>query len=678
MCVPKPTGSVWRGSTALAAICWCALLAPVIGCGDSAGADADSSVPKVDGSVPPSELSVPRPDSGPPVDPSPPPFSLAFLPDTQYYTHYYPAILQTQTEWIRDHAKQESIAFLLQGGDLTDTNDPKEWAQASASIGILDGVLPYALAVGNHDTGLGGSTGTRDTSLFEATFPVDRYQKLPTFGGVFEPASMVNCYHYFEAGGIKWLVLVLEFGPRESVLAWASTIVGSHPDRRVIVLTHTYLYYDESLHGSKPTHLWSPHSYPFYHKVGDASDGVEIWNQLIRPHPNISFVLNGHILGDGAGRLVSVGEKGNHVYQVLSNFQFLPGGGNGWLRLMRFSPGARSVSFETYSPLLSRYDFSSQQQFSYDDLELFSTVDRTPPALKAVQAVDSTSQLVVDFTETVDPATAQATSSYAIDLGVKVTGALLQPNGKTVVLTTTPMARNVAYHLSVRNVADRATTPNLIDAGRATREFTVRSVLLQEDFSKGGLDGWTVVDDAILQPQLLAEWSLSAPSDWQVKDQQLQQLSNIFSGTIATVANRKGTLAYWNASAAELWRDYTLELTITPKDNDGVGVLLRYRDQQNYYKLEMDSERSFRKLILVKDGQESVLAEENEGYQPGASLKLKATVAGDVLSVALDGKALFGGPVTNTQGGAKAGTIALYCWGEEGVAFDDVLVSANP
>ena len=63
---------------------------------------------------------------------------------------------------------------------------------------------------------------------------------------------MDNCYHFFSAGGVDWLVFSLEFGPRNEVLAWANQVATNYPNRRVIVLTHTHIYSDNTLHGSSP------------------------------------------------------------------------------------------------------------------------------------------------------------------------------------------------------------------------------------------------------------------------------------------------------------------------------------------------------------------------------------------------------------------------------------------
>ncbi len=295
----------------------------------------------------------------------PAPFTLVILPDTQFYSLQYPQIFTAQAKWIVDNKEEKSIVFVLHEGDITHNNTESEWQNANESISILDDVVPYALAPGNHDSGRNGNT--RDTELFNTHFSLNRYQNLPTFGGVYEPDKMDNCYHLFSAGGVDWLILVLEFGPRDDVLTWANQMVADNPGRQVIILTHTYLYSDDTLHGSKASHKWNPHNYGLAGGTGGANDGVEMWDKLVRLHENISFVINGHILNDGVGRLVSVGDHGNQVYQILANYQMLKDGGSGWLRLMEFVPELKKVSVKTYSPHLDQYNTHEQHEFELEE-----------------------------------------------------------------------------------------------------------------------------------------------------------------------------------------------------------------------------------------------------------------------------------------------------------------------
>ena len=304
------------------------------------------------------------------------PFTVVVLPDTQMYTtdkFYDLDLFSVQTEWIVANEEALNIKFVLHEGDLVHRVPPtpdnlEEWARAEYSMSLLDGFVPYAIAPGNHD-GLGRS---RDAVELNDYFPVSKYEDLPTFGGVFEEGRIENTYHYFSAGGVDWLVLALEFGPRDLVLDWANEVVANHPYRQVMVVTHAYLYSENTLHGSATYHRWNPHGYPVADDPGGVNDGVEIWEKLVRKHENIMFVFSGHILFDGAGLRVSAGDHGNLVYQMLANYQMKSLGGSGFLRIVRFDPSENIVDIETYSPYLDEYNTDPQHQFGFE-LDIFNS-----------------------------------------------------------------------------------------------------------------------------------------------------------------------------------------------------------------------------------------------------------------------------------------------------------------
>jgi hypothetical protein len=51
------------------------------------------------------------------------------------------------------------------------------------------------------------------------------------------------------------------------------------------------------------------------------------------------------------------------VYQLLSDYQDWPSGGNGYLRIMEFVPSENKIYVKTYSPYLDQYDNDSANQF---------------------------------------------------------------------------------------------------------------------------------------------------------------------------------------------------------------------------------------------------------------------------------------------------------------------------
>ncbi len=294
-------------------------------------------------------------------------FTIAVLPDTQGYSEDFPWIFEAQTAWIADNVEKRNIVFVLQLGDIVDDNNVPQWEVAHKAMTRLDGVAPYAMCVGNHDMGPKGMTFTRET-LFNEYFPLENYKNLPTFGGVFaaEPDRMNNSYHLFSAGGRDFVVVSLEFGPRDAVVDWANGVLREHADRWGIVITHGYLYFDDTrfdwaAKGKKQ--LWCPHAYRMGREAGQCNDGEELWQKLVSKHPKMLMTICGHVLKDGLGMLTSTGEAGNAVHQMLVNFQMKPRLGGGYLRLLEFLPDGETVQVKDYSPVLNTYKTSPDNSF---------------------------------------------------------------------------------------------------------------------------------------------------------------------------------------------------------------------------------------------------------------------------------------------------------------------------
>jgi hypothetical protein len=292
-------------------------------------------------------------------------FRVVAMPDTQFYSAKYPAIFDAQTNWIAQQSNAGTLAFVLHEGDIVDNDVDLQWSPAASSMHRLDDVVPYVLSAGNHDY-LGSGWSASRITLIDTYFPVSTFSTHSWFRGTFEPSHIENNYELFDVpGGGHWLILSLEFGPRDVVLAWADAIAKKYANTPAIVVTHAYLYEDDTRydHTSPRVQKWNPHSYPIDMAPGDVNDGEEIWQKLILGNSNIQFVFCGHVVDRGVGRLLSVRPDGTTVVQVLANYQMLAQGGGGYLRVMEFSPASRWVHVQTYSPYLGSYKTDPDNDF---------------------------------------------------------------------------------------------------------------------------------------------------------------------------------------------------------------------------------------------------------------------------------------------------------------------------
>jgi Calcineurin-like phosphoesterase len=311
----------------------------------------------------------PASDAGPAIDGGAPlPYTIVVLPDTQYYSSNYPGFFDAQTSWIVAQHAAGNVAFVLHEGDIVDDDLATQWMRAYHSLHALDGIVPYVVSAGNHDYCCGGWPTDRTMTMINGYFPVSTFASAPSFLGTFESDRIENNASLLDVpgGGGRWLVISVEFGPRNAVLAWANDLAMRYADTPAILLTHAYLYDDDTRydHVARPMQYWNPHSYPIGANGGDANDGEEMWQKLVLGNSNIRFVLSGHVLNTGVGRLSSTRPDGTVVHQILANYQNYDQGGDAYLRLMRFFPADRTVHVQTYSPALDLFMKDERNDFT--------------------------------------------------------------------------------------------------------------------------------------------------------------------------------------------------------------------------------------------------------------------------------------------------------------------------
>jgi hypothetical protein len=288
-------------------------------------------------------------------------FTIVALPDTQHYSELYPQIFNAQTQWIADNAQGLNIKLVLGLGDIVQGGgETYQWQNADAAMRTLDGKVPYMSVIGNHDYDRNNPIGRTDYAKnYNNYFGPARYAGQSWYKGNFPQGSNENFYGIHTINGKQYLVVALEVYPRDSALAWASSIVAAHSDKDVIVITHSYTSFDNTRVGRcDPNNAESM-------GIGADNDGEDMWRNFVSKHKNIVLVLSGHIkAGDGTGRRADLGVNGNLVNQILSDYQNHPLGGGGFLRIMRFKPLLNQIEVKTYSPYLNEYKTDGNNQFT--------------------------------------------------------------------------------------------------------------------------------------------------------------------------------------------------------------------------------------------------------------------------------------------------------------------------
>lgn len=274
--------------------------------------------------------------------------SVIVLPDTQYYSQQVALrpIFVAQTQWVVQNLNAENVAFVTHVGDIVQSGGQStaQWNAADAAMSALDGgagtpvdgIVPYAAALGNHDLEVVSDKGS-GAATYLARFGPQRYAGRSWFVGA--SASGHDHAQIFHTVEGPWLHLSLEWRPSDDSILFAQRTIADHPGVPVIVTTHEHI--GPGLSASHRTGGSTPDG------TGD-NDALQAFRKLLEPNPEIVLLLCGHV--GGAGRRSEPTAMGRVVHQVLEDFQFDPNGGNGWMMKVGLDADAALLRFSTFSP----------------------------------------------------------------------------------------------------------------------------------------------------------------------------------------------------------------------------------------------------------------------------------------------------------------------------------------
>jgi hypothetical protein len=280
-------------------------------------------------------------------------FTIIVLPDTQNYScgadcSSDPAIFKAQTKWIVDNKDVLNIVYVAHEGDIVERGANKsEWENASAAMSLLedpvttglkDGI-PYGVVPGNHDLLLRIEPRDHVHVNFETYFGVARFKDRSYYGGHYEENNRSN-YTLFKAGEMEFIVINLDYAPGPDIIDWADAMLKRHSNRRAIVVSH---------------HILS------HHTMGGNDFEFPSIYEALKDNPNLFLMLCGHVGGEERRTDTF---NGNNIHTLLADYQWEPNGGDGWLRILEFSPVKNEIRVRTYSPTLDENQTDADSQFT--------------------------------------------------------------------------------------------------------------------------------------------------------------------------------------------------------------------------------------------------------------------------------------------------------------------------
>ncbi|OLT55091.1 metallophosphoesterase [Cellulosimicrobium sp. CUA-896] len=277
-------------------------------------------------------------------------FTIAWESDTQYYNdnqgmptdgsgdEWY-SHQEAIHDFVLEARDEVNLQYLVHTGDIVDDWDQEhQWLNADPSYRKLDDAgLPYGVLAGNHD--VGGALA--DYSQYSTYFGADRFSGNPWWGGDIQD----NRGHYdlVSVQGVDLLLLYMGWAPGDEQIAWMNEVIAKYPERKVWINLHEYMLTTGGL-GPIPQ---------------------RILDEVVAPNPNVVLVSSGHY-HDAFTRTDDFDDDGDGVadrtvYSMLFDYQGLPEGGLGYLRLLHFdneggADGTGRIVVRTYSPSLDVFD----------------------------------------------------------------------------------------------------------------------------------------------------------------------------------------------------------------------------------------------------------------------------------------------------------------------------------
>jgi len=261
-------------------------------------------------------------------------FTLMVIPDSQIMTQDAPSIYTNEITWIKNNVSNLNIKFVSHVGDVVNVSNNTQYTNAKNAMNQMNGVVPYAIAAGNHDM------GSDNFAKFNSYFPTSMFSGNSWWGGSYDSKNLAT-YQKFSAYGVDFIILHFAYNPSSAMLTWADGILKNNPNRKAIISTHNYLNTD----GSR------------------SSTGNTIWNSIVKNNANVFMVVCGH--NHDANRRVDNNNFGKPVHQLLADYQ----GDNpqhGTVRYYTFDFTSKKINAYTYSTSTNHYRTESKNQFSLD------------------------------------------------------------------------------------------------------------------------------------------------------------------------------------------------------------------------------------------------------------------------------------------------------------------------
>ena len=172
---------------------------------------------------------------------------------------------------------------------------------------------------------------------------------------------------------------------------------------------------------------------------------------------------------------------------------------------------------------------------------------------------------------------------------------------------------------------------------------------------------WTVVDNVA-----------GKASSWSIVNGRMEQTNRVESIAAFEQSYHLGSYAFFTAGATlDNYRFSVDTIYLADGLADDIGIMFRYQDDNNYYRLSKNSRYGFTRLEKKVNGVFTPLAFNARGYNREQLLSFAVDVNGSSIQIQINDEPIF----SVTDSSLTMGSVALYS--QDHSAFDNVLIENN-
>nr|NQU91317.1 T9SS type A sorting domain-containing protein [Bacteroidota bacterium] len=195
--------------------------------------------------------------------------------------------------------------------------------------------------------------------------------------------------------------------------------------------------------------------------------------------------------------------------------------------------------------------------------------------------------------------------------------------------------------------------------------FGVDSILKTDYLEIIPIDQCLKFEDNFNEPEINPTW-ITKNGTWSISDSRIRQSSNYY------VSDDLLDACYALTGSLH-WENYLLSCDLYSTDNDLIGFVFDWQDDQDMYMFYWNLQDSERKLVKWVDGNETILASDDIPYATSTWYNFKILSNDGNLVISIDEDEIFS-VYDDTFNTGKAG---LYCWGNQSSYWDNFKVECS-